>query len=126
MEDLVQLDLTTVLVFVFVFVCIYWILQPTKRLPPGPRSYPLVGSIGLLKQLKNGRPHEVLAEAAKQYGGIISIWVGPTFIVILNGYDSIHKAFVRQSNCFSDRPYWIPQFNQGLKDGNGMFNWLLE
>lgn len=87
-----------------------------RRPPPGPAPWPLVGILGdtlLSLLLRRGRPGPArssaalqvkLAELARQYGSVFSIFVGPQRVVVLNDFRSVRQALVQQAEVFSDRP----------------------
>ncbi|WAQ97360.1 CP2J5-like protein [Mya arenaria] len=88
------MDLSLVLVFVFVFLVSIWFTRKRQNLPPGPRTVPWLGSIGLMQKLRKSkkRPHEVFFEESKRYGDIWCFFIGKQPYIVLNGYDIIHEA----------------------------------
>ena len=86
-------------------------LSERKRLPPGPWSVPLLGSYFFLQKMKNRREHIVLSEATRKYGNVFLLKIGFHRVVVLQGYDAIHQAFVKQFDEFSDRPSFLPGFH---------------
>ena len=115
------MDLFVILVFLVVFLVSGMILSKPRGLPPGPMAWPIFGCISLLKQLSKNktRPHLVLYEAAKKYGGIMSLRLGQRQIVVLSGYDAVHEALVKHADVFSDRPTYLPITKLLIKDGGG-------
>lgn len=81
-----------------------------KNIPPGPKPWPMVGNFGgflvpsgiLRKRIIN--PTDGLAELAKVYGNIYSLFVGSQLIVVLNGYEAVRDALSNHPEVFSDRP----------------------
>ena len=68
---------------------INWYWRP-KRLPPGPRGFPIVGYLPFV-----GKSIEKAANnLSKKYGKILTIRLGSEDIIFLNDYDSIHKVSV--------------------------------
>ena len=65
--------------------------------PPGPRGLPLLGN--LLQLTK--KPHRKLAEYRKQYGDVYQIMMGSRPAVILNGFDTVRRACVKQADDFA-------------------------
>lgn len=98
----------------------YIVTRKPRNLPPGPFTLPVIGSVGLYRSLKKYFVYEAFAKAAEKYGAVISVWVGPKLIVVLNGYDAIHQAFVKQSSDFSDRPV-LPLYAAEHKAGKGNY-----
>ena len=109
------------LTFVVLIVVLYLTYEWYKRrnLPPGPFSIPLLGSVGIYGKMVGVPPHVALAKMAETHGDIFSVWVGPSLLVVLNGYKAIYQAYVTQGSEFTDRPNWMPLVEKGLKDGNG-------
>ena len=104
------MDLTIILVFALVFLITYIMTRRKYKLPPGPYSLPIVGSISLMKKLRgNQRPADVFLNESQKYGPIMSFKLGNQLVVVLNGYDAVHEALVTKSNDFSDRPTHLPR-----------------
>ena len=93
-------NVQSVVIFTAVFLAtIAWIRRP-KNLPPGPPGWPIVGNYF---DMHKGQLHRVLTGWARQYGGVISIKMGPRIAVVLNDISSVKEAIVKQADCFSDR-----------------------
>ena len=86
---------------VFIVAYNYLRKEPWKRLPPGPPALPLVGSLPFLGSSDIREP---LRKMAKKYGDVFTIYLGPQRVIVLNGYDVIHDAFVKLAHVFSGRP----------------------
>ncbi|PQQ04868.1 cytochrome P450 CYP736A12 [Prunus yedoensis var. nudiflora] len=69
----------TIGLLVLVHILQAWWKKNKKRLPPGPRGFPVFGSLHLLGDL----PYRDLHQLAQKYGGILHIWLGvvPTIVV---------------------------------------------
>ncbi|KAL4230544.1 cytochrome P450 2 subfamily U member 1 [Mactra antiquata] len=89
------------------------------KLPPGPSSWPILGSVGFFRAFKKRR-HLLLADLTREYGNIFGVYAGTQLVVFLNGYDAIREAFVKQSSIFSGRPNWLPSLQNGLLEGKGL------
>lgn len=75
----VQVLLAAVLMFLPLFVLVklgQFNFEPpgTRRLPPSPPSWPIVGHLPLLMGKK--LPHQSMAELAREYGDIYSLRLG--------------------------------------------------
>ena len=106
------MDIALILIFAVVFLCSFLVVSRPKGLPPGPLTLPLLGSYWFMKMMRKRDNHLVLADAAKTYGDIFSFRIGNQLIVVLNGFDSIYEALVKQSDVFSDRPVFLPFLNR--------------
>ena len=106
------MDITLIFVFAIVFLCSFLVLSRPKGLPPGPLTVPLLGSYWFVKQMRKRDNYLVLVDAAKVYGNIFSFRIGNKLLVVLNGFDTIYQAFVKQSDVFSDRPVLLPFTNR--------------
>lgn len=105
-----------------VFCIIFFLLSSNKRknYPPGPRGLPLVGYTPFLGTHIAKAFHKL----SKKYGPIISVPVGLQSWIILNDYDMIYEALVKQGAAFSGRQklYVLEEITEGLgiltTDGN--------
>ncbi|XP_022081701.1 cytochrome P450 2U1-like [Acanthaster planci] len=86
----------TLVVAVLVFLLVY-LIKP-KNLPPGPLGWPLLGYLpGLFPD-----PLVSFSKLADKYGKILSIRMGPQLVVMLSDYETLHKAYVKMADEFSD------------------------
>ncbi|XP_029110465.1 cytochrome P450 2J2-like [Scleropages formosus] len=120
------LDLSSVLIFLFVFLILVDLIKNNKapkNFPPGPPwSLPFVGD---LFRIDSDRIHLQMAEFAKQYGNIFSIRLGQR-MVFVNGLKPVKEALVEHGENFVDRPS-LPIFtdiiqNKGLIVSSG-YQW---
>lgn len=97
------MDLTLVFIFVIVFFVSIILFKKPKNLPPGYYGIPYIGSVTLMRKLRQDRPHIILYEESKRFGNIFSWYIGNQLIVVLSGYDVIYEALVQKADTFSDR-----------------------
>ena len=116
------MDVGLILIFGAVFLCSYLLLSlvHNKRLPPGPWSFPLLGSVYFYWKLQKKRPHLFLLEASRKNGNIFSFKIGTQLVVVLHGYATIHEALVKQGEVFSGRPNFLPSIRKVLKEDEGI------
>lgn len=95
-----QIDTSTVVLF-FVVAYLTWKFYHGYNLPPGPWGMPV---LGYLPFMPKGNPEEIFNEFSKKYGNVMSFQFGPTLAVILNDYEAIKEAYVKQGDNFSGRP----------------------
>lgn len=92
-------------VIVFIVIAfITWLLWKTfsypSGLPPGPIGIPLFGYMFFL----GDKPHIVLNKLAQKYGDIFSLYLGNRLVVVLNSYETIKAAYVKQADIFHGKP----------------------
>lgn len=92
---MVQIDelLFTALVFLvtnFFVKRITSMSRSSRRLPPGPRGWPVVGCLPLLGAM----PHVALAQLAQKYGAIMYLKLGTCDVVVASKPDSA-RAFLK-------------------------------
>ncbi|XP_076825662.1 cytochrome P450 2U1-like [Clavelina lepadiformis] len=78
---------------------LYWFWRPYK-FPPGPRGIPFLGILPFLGKYSERK----IAKWSKSYGPVISLRFGRKDFVVLNDYESIYEALVKQQSKFSSRP----------------------
>jgi len=87
-----------------VVLCILLILKlfagKHKNLPPGPRGFPVIGSLHLLGK----HPHRDLAQLAKTYGPVMSLWIGAKLTVVASSPAAAEEILRTQRPNFSSRP----------------------
>ena len=112
--EYVNVNTSTMLIFMFVFLCGLW-LQTTPdgsaKWPPGPKTWPLIGIVIGNADIfwKNDQMYLTFAELAKTYGEILHLRVGPRrHMVVLTGQDVIREAFVDKGEYFAGRPTFSP------------------
>lgn len=93
-------NLTTVLLFIVV-AYITWKYFQGFNLPPGPWGLPIVGYLPFMPK---GNPENVLNDLCKKYGNVMSVRFGSKLVIILDDYDAIKEAYVKQGDIFSGRP----------------------
>ena len=113
-----EIGFITMFIFVVVFAVSFVFVRQRRDLPPGPPAIPLLGSVWFLWRNSRTSPHEAFMEAAKKYGSVMCVWIGPKPMVILDGFKTIHKAFVIQGSDLNDRPM-LSQIRKEMKDGKG-------
>ena len=79
---------------------LFQLTRKHSSLPPGPFQWPVIGNLFLVT---SGDPLDVFRVLREKYGNVFHLRVGDQRIVVLNGYDTIHKALVKQADDFSDR-----------------------
>ena len=74
--------------------------KPSRRLPPGPKGWPIIGALPLLGNM----PHVALAKMSKKYGPVMYLKMGTCDMVVASTPDSA-RAFLKTLDMnFSNRP----------------------
>ncbi|GLJ31811.1 hypothetical protein SUGI_0639990 [Cryptomeria japonica] len=88
---------------IFFFSCFLYNLRrdgSRLKLPPGPRPWPIIGSLHLLGTL----PHQSLAALAKRYGSIVFLRLGSVPTVVISS-PAMAKEFLKTHDLvFATRP----------------------
>jgi 3-hydroxyphenylacetate 6-hydroxylase len=83
---------------------------------PGPRGYPLVGS---LPDLRGKIPAEEYRKWAKQYGDVFQLQLGNTTTVVVNSASAARDFFISQRNATSGRPLFYV-LHKKVQKGNAV------
>ncbi|KAM3357250.1 geraniol 8-hydroxylase-like [Capsicum galapagoense] len=71
----------------------------TKKLPPGPSPWPIIGNMHLL----GAKPHVSLANLAKTYGPVMSLKLGQLTTVVISSSSMAKQVLKNQDQTFSGR-----------------------
>ncbi|XP_031251549.1 cytochrome P450 CYP736A12-like [Pistacia vera] len=72
----------------------------TKRLPPGPRGFPIFGSLHLLGKF----PHKDFHKLAKKYGSIMFLRLGSIPTIVVSSPHAAEQFLKTQDLVFASRP----------------------
>ncbi|KAG6554998.1 hypothetical protein Mapa_003583 [Marchantia paleacea] len=98
---------TSILPVVLLVVSCYWIVSKNKSkkkqllLPPGPRAWPLVGS---LWHLLGKLPHHAFRDLSEVYGPILFMYMGSTPSLIVSCPRVVEEIFRNHDHTFDRRP----------------------
>uniref|UniRef100_A0A7N0SZ89 Cytochrome P450 n=1 Tax=Kalanchoe fedtschenkoi TaxID=63787 RepID=A0A7N0SZ89_KALFE len=94
------MDYTTPLILLstlwLLLLTISTLTRSRRRLPPGPRPYPVIGNIPQL----GAKPHLSLTSLAKSHGPIISLQLGRTTTVVISSPALAQKVLQKQDQAF--------------------------
>uniref|UniRef100_A0AAY4DQP6 Cytochrome P450 n=1 Tax=Denticeps clupeoides TaxID=299321 RepID=A0AAY4DQP6_9TELE len=71
-----------------------------RRQAPGPFALPVIGN---LHQVNKHAPFKTFMEWSKQYGPVITVYMGLQRVVVLVGFETVKEALVDQAEDFSGR-----------------------
>ena len=120
------MDVTSLLIFSSIFLLAYLALLVMRKpagIPPGPKyTLPIIGDFWALIGGKF-EGFKTFRKIRKTHGDIFSLYMGRDLTVVINGYDNIHDAAIKQCGLFSDRPnVFLTSFAEkprGLVTANG-------
>ncbi|XP_057843323.2 flavonoid 3'-monooxygenase CYP75B137 [Cryptomeria japonica] len=84
------------------FIALTYLVSKSRRnrLPPGPRAWPVIGSLPLLGTM----PHSSLYQLSKKYGPLMYLKLGTTDTVVASS-PKVVEAFLKTNDLnFSNRP----------------------
>nr|XP_039248643.1 cytochrome P450 2U1-like [Styela clava] len=100
MLSIQDIDYPTYFIGISTFLICYYLFKRPKNFPPGPRGLPLLGYVPFL----GSNTAESLRQLKEKYGSVMSIQFGREYWVILNDFNAINEALVKQGHKFSGRP----------------------
>ncbi|KAG6551142.1 hypothetical protein Mapa_007377 [Marchantia paleacea] len=105
MDPLVGLVAAAIVSSILASILLDWwvnIWLPSKRLPPGPKPWPLVGS--LLQIRGHGASFlKATQKLESKYGKTLTFWVGQRPVIVINDPQLAHEALIKQGATFSTR-----------------------
>ncbi len=115
-----DLSLVFITVAIVGFTSLLYVLKSDKRLPPGPPSYPFIGSLLSWPSSQNWL---TFTRWGEQYGEIVYVNVAGTDIIILNSLKAAQDLLDNLGAVYSDRPRQHFANNiVGWKDSPIMYN----
>ncbi|KAL6342018.1 hypothetical protein AAG906_038264 [Vitis piasezkii] len=97
---LLEFAAATLLFFITRFFIRSLFPKPSRKLPPGPKGWPLLGALPLLGNM----PHVALAKMAKRYGPVMFLKMGTNSMVVASTPEAA-RAFLKTLDInFSNRP----------------------
>lgn len=74
--------------------------HPKRKLPPGPRPWPIIGNLNLLGSL----PHESLHHLSQKYGDLMLLKFGSKPVLIASSPEMAKEIFKTHDAIFASRP----------------------
>ncbi|KAG5588682.1 hypothetical protein H5410_049116 [Solanum commersonii] len=107
-----------VLTLIFLYTLAKLSSRGTKKLPPGPSPWTIIGNLHLL----GTKPHVSLANLAKVYGPIMRLKIGQATIVVISSSIMAKQVLKNQDLAFSTR--FVPNVVQTQNYWNFSVVWL--
>uniref|UniRef100_H3AF76 Cytochrome P450 family 2 subfamily D member 6/pseudo n=1 Tax=Latimeria chalumnae TaxID=7897 RepID=H3AF76_LATCH len=111
-------NLTLLALFCTVFLLIFDFIKRRKvwkSYPPGPWELPFVGS---MFHVNLRSPHLSISKLRQTFGDVYSLQYAWRNVVVLNGYEVIKEALVKNAEAFADRPH-LPLYEKlGYTENN--------
>jgi cytochrome P450 family 1 subfamily A polypeptide 1/ferulate-5-hydroxylase len=90
----------TSLAFVALIFLLQWLSTKNKRLPPGPRGFPIFGSLHLLGKF----PHRAFHQLAQKYGPIMHLRLGLVPTIVVSSPEAAELFLKTHDLVFAGRP----------------------
>ncbi|KAK6044421.1 hypothetical protein COOONC_18074 [Cooperia oncophora] len=101
---------------VLIFLCIEW-TRYVRRYPPGPFPLPLIGNLHhiMLGKIKHGGIVELMRVWQKEYGNVITFWLGPIATVHILDFETAKEEMLVNGAAYADRytPYVLDVKREG-------------
>ncbi|XP_033744191.1 cytochrome P450 2C37-like [Pecten maximus] len=101
LDALFSMDPLTVVLGILSVLFLLKLMNVPGNGPPGPTGYPLVGNFPLFI---SGNGPKLFDQLRQKYGDVFSLQIGSRRMVVINGYEALKEAFVKQADVFSERP----------------------
>jgi cytochrome P450 len=107
MELTATVSVAMALAVILAVFFVTYVLPPRQRrkalnLPPGPRGWPVIGSLGVLAGALP--PHRVLAALAARYGPLMHLRLGSYHTVVATSADTARLVLKTHDLALADRP----------------------
>ena len=112
--ELLNINFTTVLIFIGVAAVFLLSIRRRKRLPPGPSGYPVIGNI---TQVDLTNTINEFPRLRKEYGDVFCIKLLHRPNIVVNGREAITELLVKHADSLSERPDNL--FFQVITEGLG-------
>ncbi|KAA1474399.1 cytochrome P450 [Dentipellis sp. KUC8613] len=104
LPEFVDLSLLGVLLLSYALYEITEYSMRRRRMPPGPRGIPLVGN---RHQMPVVKPWRQFAAWNKQYGPVVSLFLGRTPVIVLGTAQAAWDLLEKRSEIYSSRPRFV-------------------
>lgn len=103
--QLSQIDSSTILLCIIIFIITNNIVKNLRRPLPGPWAWPLLGNLPNLVGYK--KSFEPPLHLQKKYGNIVNLKVGTMDLVYICGHKKLSEVFLKKTQFTKYRPNWL-------------------
>ena len=113
MESEFNFNFTAVLALFAIFAAFVLFIRRRKRLPPGPKGYPIIGNMTQVNMRDSVKEFERLR---KEYGDVFCFKIMQKLHIVVAGREAITDLLVKQADSLSERPdiVFLKIFNMTL------------
>ncbi|KAF4523114.1 hypothetical protein B566_EDAN003128 [Ephemera danica] len=104
-----KMDWFTVILVVTALMLLMFLTRRPKDFPPGPFRFPLLGNLPIILiyfMTKTESAHDIFWALSREYGPVMSLYLGRGPAVIVTGYKAVKNVLSRDDFAF--RPTLIP------------------
>ncbi|KAK7412972.1 hypothetical protein VNO78_04769 [Psophocarpus tetragonolobus] len=90
------------LVVVVIVLGLKWVVlrsRKLRKLPPGPSPLPIIGNLNLVEQ----PIHRFFNRMSKEYGNIMSLWLGSRLAVVISSPSAYQECFTKHDITLANR-----------------------
>ncbi|XP_059491009.1 uncharacterized protein LOC132205760 [Neocloeon triangulifer] len=99
---------------VLIIILIYLLQRRPWKYPPGPRKWPIVGTLPSLKKKPGDSPFDLTERLRKKYGDVVGIFIGPQPSIFINGYKCVKE--ISNMEEFGYRPNILTPRHEMFKE----------
>ncbi|CAI9109680.1 OLC1v1009545C1 [Oldenlandia corymbosa var. corymbosa] len=104
---------------IFLFMVTRLFRKTTKKLPPGPTPFPIIGNI---HQLNGPLPHRTMADLAKKYGPLMHLQLGQVSTLVVSSAEAAKPFLNDHDTIFANRPFLLSTFILNYKQQDIAFS----
>ncbi|KAL7591256.1 hypothetical protein Lser_V15G31714 [Lactuca serriola] len=116
--DYLSLFLSLSCLSIFIYAVIITSLHNSRRLPPGPHPFPIIGNLLIL----GDKPYQTLSTLSKRYGPLMSLKLGTKTTIVVSSADMAREFFHKHDRSFSGRS--VPETARMVDHNKSSIVWL--
>ncbi|XP_061185608.1 cytochrome P450 2B4-like [Saccostrea echinata] len=102
MLDLIESVEVSIGLIIAIILLLFYLTRTSKNLPPGPPTWPIIGSAINFQKIPNMR--DAVREMRAKYGDVFRITRFGRHVIYINGLENLREIFIKKADAFSDRP----------------------